>query len=48
MLLILFTYFTGNHISEESVHYAVSMDGYFHSVPTSMELLISGFKSSAK
>lgn len=24
----LFTYFTGNHISEESVHYAVSMDGY--------------------
>lgn len=24
----LFTYFTGNHMSEESVHYAVSMDGY--------------------
>ncbi len=24
----LFVYFTGNHISEESVHYAVSMDGY--------------------
>lgn len=24
----LFTYFTGNQMSEESVHYAVSMDGY--------------------
>ena len=24
----LFTYFTGNHISEEAVCYAVSMDGY--------------------
>lgn len=24
----LFTYFTGNHISEEAVRYAVSMDGY--------------------
>lgn len=24
----LFTYFTGNHISEEAVYYAVSMDGY--------------------
>ena len=24
----LFTYFTGNHMNEEAVHYAVSMDGY--------------------
>lgn len=24
----LFTYFTGNHISQEAVCYAVSMDGY--------------------
>lgn len=24
----LFTYFTGNHISEEAIHFAVSMDGY--------------------
>ena len=24
----LFTYFTGNHISEEAVRFAVSMDGY--------------------
>ena len=25
----LFTYFTGNHISEEAVCYAVSTDGYY-------------------
>lgn len=24
----LFTYFTGNHITQEAVHYALSMDGY--------------------
>lgn len=24
----LFTYFTGNHISEEAIHFAVSLDGY--------------------
>ena len=42
----LFTYFTGNHISEEAVCYAVSTDGYTYWALNDNKPVIDSQKSS--
>ena len=40
----LFTYFTGNHISEEAVRHAVSTDGYTYELCSSFSICKNQFQ----